>query len=540
MAGMAQQATDPRYGRPFIARQAAVASPNKLATVVGNNIMQRGGNAVDAMVAVNAALGVVFPHMTGAGGDAFWLIYDASTGKQHALNASGRSAATISLDDYKDKSKIDERGPNAAITVPGAVDGWFQAQERFGKLSFADCLQPAIDYAKNGFPVSESLAKFSESSLELLRSHPSTAKVFLKDSVAPYLAGETMKNPDLAATMETLAEGGRDAFYKGNIAEKIGDFLADQGGFLTTEDFARHESVWEDPITVDYHGKTVSAPPPNSDGMATLQILGMLEHLDTDKLHDSPADFIDVFTRATAMAFKDRNVYLDDPDFNSVPTDQLLHETYLSDRARKIEHAAMTSPEQAINAKGDTTFSCAVDSEGNAVAVIQSLYWEWGSGLVAEDTGVLLQNRGSFFSLNPDDADCLQPGKRPGHTLTCSIVSGERGPELVVGAMGGDGQPQTQATLITRVLDGGMNVQEAIDEPRWLLGRTWGEKHNGLRLEGRYGEEIIAQLEQLGHENISLIEDYSDLVGHAQALQIFPDRIEVAADPRAHGLALGY
>jgi len=174
------------------------------------------------------------------------------------------------------------------------------------------------------------------------------------------------------------------------------------------------------------------------------------------------------------------------------------------------------------------------------VAVIQSLYWEWGSGLVAEDTGVLLQNRGSFFSLNPDDADCLQPGKRPGHTLTCSIVSGERGPELVVGAMGGDGQPQTQATLITRVLDGGMNVQEAIDEPRWLLGRTWGEKHNGLRLEGRYGEEIIAQLEQLGHENISLIEDYSDLVGHAQALQIFPDRIEVAADPRAHGLALGY
>ena len=537
---MAQQATDPRYGRPFIARQAAVASPNKLATVVGNNIMQRGGNAVDAMVAVNAALGVVFPHMTGAGGDAFWLIYDASTGKQHALNASGRSAATISLDDYKDKSKIDERGPNAAITVPGAVDGWFQAQERFGKLSFADCLQPAIDYAKNGFPVSESLAKFSESSLELLRSHPSTAKVFLKDSVAPYLAGETMKNPDLAATMEALAEGGRDAFYKGNIAEKIGNFLADQGGFLSTEDFAKHESVWEDPLTVAYHGKTVSAPPPNSDGMATLQILGMLEHLDTEKLHDSPADYIDIFTRATAMAFKDRNAYLDDPDFNSIPTEQLLHETYLSDRARKIKHAAMVSPEQAINAKGDTTFSCAVDSEGNAVAVIQSLYWEWGSGLVAGDTGVLLQNRGSFFSLNPDDADCLQPGKRPGHTLTCSIVSSEEGPELVVGAMGGDGQPQTQATLITRVLDGGMNVQKAIDEPRWLLGRTWGEKHNGLRLEGRYGEEVIAQLEKLGHENISLIEDYSDLVGHAQALQIFPDRIEVAADPRAHGLALGY
>lgn len=537
---MEQQVADPRYGRPFVARQAAVASPNNLATVVGNNIMQHGGNAVDAMVAVNAALGVLFPHMTGAGGDAFWLIYDASTGKQHALNASGRSAGNITLDDYKDKNKIDERGPKAAITVPGAVDGWFQAQKKFGNLSFADCLQPAIDYAKNGFPVSESLAKFSESSLELLRAHPSTAKVFLKDSVAPYLAGETMKNPYLAATLEKIAEGGRDAFYKGDIAEKIGTFLADQGGYLTADDFAKHKSVWEDPLTVDYHGKTVSAPPPNSDGMATLQILGMLEHLDTEKLHDSPADFIDIFTRATAMAFKDRNAYLDDPDFNSIPTEQLLHKTYLNDRARKIEHAVMTSPEEEINAKGDTTFSCAVDSEGNAVAVIQSLYWEWGSGLVAEGTGVLLQNRGSFFSLNSGDPDCLQPGKRPGHTLTCSIVTGEEGPELVVGAMGGDGQPQTQATLITRVLDGGMNVQEAIDEPRWLLGRTWGEKHNGLRLEGRYGEEIVAQLEKLGHENISLIEDYSDLVGHAQALQIFPDRIEAAADPRAHGLALGY
>lgn len=537
---MTKQRTDPRYGQAFVGKEAAVASPNNLATVVGNNILQQGGNAIDAMVAVNTTLSVVFPHMTGAGGDAFWLIYDAASKKQYALNASGRSAATISAKAYEDRKKINERGPLSAITVPGAVDGWYQAHQKFGSLPFADCLQPAIRYARNGFPANDSVVRFSESSLDLLRTYDSTANAFLKDGVAPYLAGETMKNPALAETLEKIAQEGRDVFYEGDISKRIVQSLQAQGGYLTEDDFRKHQSVWEDPLEVTYHGKTVSAPPPNSDGMATLQILGMLDQLDTEHLHDDQAAFIDLFTRATALAFKDRNEYLDDPDFTPIPTDQLLSEEYLRDRSKKLDQSKMAPPEEAIQAEGDTTFSCAVDQDGNAVAVIQSLYWEWGSGFVPDDTGILLQNRGSFFSLDPEDRNQLEPGKRPGHTLTCSIVCNEDGPELLVGAMGGDGQPQTQATLISRILDQAYSVQEAIDEPRWLLGRTWGEAKNGLRLEGRYPKEMIEQLENYGHEKVELIEDYSDLVGHAQAIQIFPDRIEAGADPRSNGLALGY
>lgn len=531
---------DPRYGRAFIAKKAAVASPNDLATVVGNQILQKGGNAVDAMVAVNSTLGVVFPHMTGVGGDSFWLIYDAKTKQTYTLNASGRSGSNVNAGEYKGQKQINERGPKSAITVPGAVGGWADAHKRFGKLSFQECLQPAIDYARNGFPVNESLAKFSETGLSLIRSHPTTAKAYLKDGVAPYLAKETMKNEALANTLEAIAKSGGDAFYKGEITEKICNFLKENGGFLTKEDFENHQSDWVEPLKVNYRGRTVIAPPPNSEGMVTLQILGMLENFNLKEKMKNSADFIDVFTRATALAFKDRDMYLDDEIFNKVPTDQLLSETYLKNRADTFFNPALGSPEEGIGKKGDTTFSCAVDDEGNAVGVIQSLYWEWGSGLVAGDTGVLLQNRGSFFSLNPEQRNSLKPNKRPAHTLTCSMVLNDDGPELIVGAMGGEGEPQTQALIITRVIEQGMSVQEAIDAPRWLLGRTWGDTHRGLRLEGRFDKSLINKLSDLGHTNISLIEDFSDLVGHAQAIQIFPDRIEAGADPRANGLALGY
>lgn len=532
--------TDPRFGSPFTARKAAVASPNGLASMAGYNTLRSGGNAVDAMVAVNSALGVVFPHMTGAGGDSFWLIYDAKTKKRYALNASGRSAGNVSVDDYKEQDAIDTRGARASITVPGAVDGWYQANKRFGKLPFSECLEPAIELAKEGFPVSRSLAKFSEMKLDLLRQHETTAKTYLKDGVAPYMENEFMKNEQLGKTLEKIANGGRDAFYKGEIADQICDFLKSKGGFLEKSDFEEHESKWVEPAEVEYRGRTVIAPPPNSDGMATLQILGMLENFDASNWREDQASFIDVFTRATDIAFKDRDQYLDDPDFNEVPTEQLLSKDYLAQRAERIADKSLGSPEVGIAKKGDTTFSCAVDAEGNAVAVIQSLYWEWGSGLVAGDTGLLLQNRGAYFSLSPESRDELKPRKRPAHTLTCSMVFKDDKPELIVGAMGGDGEPQTQATIISRVIDQGYNVQLAMDEPRWLLGRSWGDPYKGLRLEGRYSEALVKELEELGHINVSLIDDYSDLAGHAQAMQIYDDRIEAAADPRAGGLAVGY
>src|SRR5690625_317711 len=532
---------DLHFGQPFVAKNAAVASPNTLSTVIGNQMLERGGNAVDAMVAVNAVLGVVFPHMTGAGGDAFWLIYDAKTKKEYALNASGRVAATVEIETYKGQENIDNRGIRSAITVPGAIDGWYEAHHRFGKMPFATCLKPAIHYARYGFPVSESLAKFSEKKLDLLRRDAEMAKVYLKNGVAPYLSGEIMRNPDLANTLEVVARRGRDGFYKGDVAKKMDTYMKKVDGFLSYQDFAEHTSNWSDPLSVKFQGKKVSAPPPNSDGMATLEILGMLNHIDVEQHINTHSDFIDLFTRATVLAFEDRNDYLSDPDFNYVPTEELLNEKYLRERAEVILREDISDkPEEDINAEGDTTFSCAADGEGNVVGVIQSLYWEWGSGIIPKDTGVILQNRGSFFSLDEHQPNRLEPGKRPGHTSTCSIVTGDDGPELVVGAMGGDGQPQTQATLIVRMMAQHMNPQQAIDHPRWLLGRTWGETYSGLRLEGRYSKETKTDLNEKWNQHVSLIDNYSELVGHAQAIRIYEDRYEAAADPRALGLALGY
>ncbi|WP_054402242.1 gamma-glutamyltransferase [Paenibacillus solani] len=530
---------DPRYGRSCIARKSAVATPSNLASMAANRILNEGGSAVDAMVAANSVLGVVFPHMTGAGGDAFWLIYDAKTGKTHSLNASGKSASNVSMSDFSGKDEIDVRGAKAANTVPGAVSGWIEAHRKFGKLPLSRCLEPAIDYAKNGFPVGDSVARFSEFAIDLLRTYPTTAKTFLKNGVAPYVASDIMRNPNLAKTLEQIAEGGFDVFYKGDIAKRICDFLQEQGGFLTPEDFANHQVDWTEPVEVSYRDWKVLAPPPNSAGFVTLQILGMMEHMNVKQMKESESDFIDHFTRATAFSFKDRDTYLDDPNFNHIPLDTLLSKDYFRDRFKQMHNPSLGPPETGFGKKGDTTFSCAADEEGNVVGVIQSLYWEWGSGLVAGDTGILLQNRGTHFSLDPMARDRLEPNKRPAHTLTCSMVLKEDQPEMVVGAMGGDGEPQTQALIIMRVLDQGYSVQEAIDAPRWLLGRTWGDHVRGLRLEGRYEEKIADKLRELGHENVEIIENFSDLMGHAQAIRIWPDHLEAGADPRADGLAIG-
>lgn len=537
---MGDQVKDPRYGKPFIGRSAAVASPNDIATIVGHNISLKGGNAIDTMVAVNAALSVVFPHMTGIGGDSFWLIYDAETQQQYVLNATGHSGQHVQAELFKDKNEIPNRGARAAITVPGAADGWYKAHKRFGKLPFKDCLAPAIYYAREGFPVSTSLARFSESKLNTLRSFEETAKTFLKDGVAPYRISQIMRNENIADLLSEIAEHGRDAFYKGEIPKRIAQSIQAHGGYLTAQDFENYEAEWTRPISVQYRDYIISSPPPNSEGIATLQVLGMLNKFSPEKLHRSHDAFIDIFTRATELAFIDRNHYVSDPDFYEVPTETLLQEDYLYNRAENIFYNYPETPETYINADGDTTFSCACDEVGNVVGVIQSVYWEWGSAFVPDDMGFVMQNRGTSFSLDPDVRNFLEPNKRPAHTLTCTMVSRNNRPEIILGSMGGDGQPQTQAMLVSRIVDQKYNVQNAIDRPRWLLGRTWGEKSNGLRVEDRFGSDIIEKLEKKGHRHVSFIHPYSDLVGHSQAIQIFKDHVEAAADPRALGLALGY
>jgi gamma-glutamyltranspeptidase len=526
---------EPHHARPFLARRAAVAAPNELASVAGLRMLARGGSAVDAMVAVNAALGVVYPHMTGVGGDAFWLLHDAATGTQHVLNASGRAAAAATCERYAGAAEIAPRGPRAALTVPGAVDGWVQAHARSGRLPFADCLAPAIELARDGFPVADSPARYAAEHHGLLAGTP-----YLGPGGAPPRRGDVLRLPHLAATLEAIAATGRGAFYEGEIAAAIGAYLAREGGVLTAEDFAAHRSDWVEPARAGYRGRSVVAPPPNSQGFAGLQILGMLEHVDVAALAGDPAGYIDAVVRATALAFEDRDRHLCDPEHADIPLDRLLAPEYLAERAALIGGADGPAPALvAPRAAGDTTFSCAVDADGNAAAVIQSIYQEWGSGVVAGDTGVLLQNRGCFFSLDPAHPNCLAPGKRTAHTLTAAMLIGDDGPELVYGAMGGEGQPQTQAALATRVVDHGLSVAEAVRAPRWLLGRTWGEDHRGLRLERRFGAAIADDLTARGHENVSLVDDWTDVMGHAQAIQVLPERLEAAADPRGDGAALG-
>jgi gamma-glutamyltranspeptidase len=538
---MADAPPEPHHRRPFLARRAAVAAPHELASVAGLQMLARGGSAVDAMVAVNAALGVVYPHMSGVGGDAFWLIHDAATGRQHVLNASGRAAAAATHESYAADGarEIAPRGPRAALTVPGAVDGWVQAHARFGRLAFADCLRPAIDLARDGFPVADSPARYAAACRDLLAASPATADAYLGADGAPPRRGDVLRLPRLADTLEAIAATGRGAFYEGEIAAAIAAFLAREGGVIGADDLAAHRSDWVEPARVAYRGRTAVAPPPNSQGFAGLQILGLLEHVDVAGLAEDPAGFVDAVVRATALAFEDRDRFLCDPDFGEIPLERLLSPGYLAERAETLlgrpPAAALATPRAA----GDTTFSCAVDADGNAAAVIQSIYQEWGSGVVAGDTGVLLQNRGCFFSLDPDHPNCLAPGRRTAHTLTAAMLIGDRGPELVYGAMGGEGQPQFQAALATRVVDHGASVAEAVAAPRWLLGRTWGEEHRGLRLEARFGADVGRDLAARGHENVSLIPDWDDVMGHAQAIRVLPDHLEAAADPRGDGAALG-
>ncbi|MEA2249337.1 MAG: oxamate amidohydrolase, partial [Solirubrobacteraceae bacterium] len=459
------------------------------------------------------------------------------TGAQHVLNATGRAAAAATCDAYTG-TEIPPRGPRAALTVPGAVDGWVEAHARFGRVALADCLRPAIDYARDGFPVADSLARCSADFRELLAATPTTAAAYLKPDGSPYRRGEVLRLPALAATLEAIAASGRGAFYDGDVGARIGAWLTRHGGPLSADDLAAHRSDWVEPARVRYRGRTAVAPAPNSQGFAGLQILGMLEHLDVAALEDDPTGYVDCIVRATALAFEDRDRYLTDPGFAGIPLDRLLDPEYLRERAARIREplaAAVAAPRAA----GDTTFSCAVDADGNAAAVIQSIYQEWGSGVVAGDTGVLMQNRGCFFSLDPAHHNRLMPGKRTAHTLTAAMLIGDGGPELVYGAMGGEGQPQTQAAIATRVIDHGRTVQDAVAAPRWLLGRTWGEEHRGLRLEGRFGPAVAEALTARGHQNVSLVEDHTEVMGHAQAIQVFADRLEAASDPRSDGAALG-
>ena len=538
-----------------LATHGIVTSPNYLATQAGLDVLRRGGTAVDAAIATAATLTVVYPQMCTLGGDNFWLIYNSKTGELKALNASGRSGEKATIEFYKSKgfNKIPSRGYYAANTVPGVVSGWDEAyrmskKEMHSSYKWADLFASPIEYAQKGFPVSTSLNYWSEVNVDPadtefrdLQRFPEFASVFLKDGDKPYSVGEILKQPDLAQTLKTIAKKGAKEFYQGSIAKKIVKDLQEHDGMLSLDDFKSHHADWVKPIHVQYRDLVAYNFPPNTQGMASLEILNILNNYDVKSLGEGTADYYHLIIEATKQAFADRDKYLTDPDFADIPLDKLLSVQHGKDQAAVIDMKKAATKVHPLDPKGDTIWLGVVDKDGNAVSLIQSIYHDFGSGIVPEGTGVLLQNRGSFFSLDKTHVNALMPHKRTFHTLNPAMMLKNGKPYLVYGTMGGEGQPQTQAAIATRIVDFGMAPQEAISAPRWLYGRTWGKASNDLKMEGRIPEDVLKELEMRGHP-VKAVDDFTDTMGHAGAILVDQDSgvLQGGTDPRGDGLAAGY
>jgi gamma-glutamyltranspeptidase len=543
----------PPTGRPVtMGTRAMVATSHYLASAAGLRMLHDGGSAVDALIAANATLCVVYGHMAGLGGDLFAQVWDPRTKDVAALNASGRSGERVTIDAYRAQGwdEIRPRGPLAANTVPGVVSGWAALHERHGRLEWARLFAPAIAYAEEGFPLSAKFGDYIAEYADTLRPFETTARIYLPGGHAPR-PGARFRQPDLGRSLRLVAEGGADAFYRGELAERIVAGLRRAGGLLTEEDLAAHTADWVEPLRTTYHGYEVTEPPPNTQGIATLLILNLLREHGLEGIGEGTADYYHLMAEAVKLAFADRDRWVTDPATIDIPYGRLLTREYAAERARQIDMARARPPDEVMPglgrpaaraaAGGDTVYLCAVDDAGLAVSLIQSVYFEFGSAFVPEGTGILLQNRGSFFSLDPEHPNALAPGKRTFHTIIPAMALQNGQPALLLGTMGGEGQPQTQAAMLTRMVDYGYDVQEAIEAPRWLYGRTWGEESRSLRLEGRIPDGVAAELKRRGHA-VTMVEDWSQTMGHAQAIWIDREEgtLHGGADPRGEGIALGY
>ena len=526
-----------------------VATPHLLATESGVAALRAGGNALDAAIAAAATVAVVYPHNNGIGGDNVWLIYDARRQSLLALCGIGRAARAASIDWYAARgmaSAVPTRGGPAALTVPGVVDGWWQAhrysRESMGSpLAWQSLLADACLYAREGFQASDGQRTppprepdlFGEQAPEVIRRglwplyHPDA------------LRRGPLVQAGLARTLELVRDGGPEAFYRGDLARRLVAAAEAAGSPLALEDLAEHHSDWVEPLRLPYAEGQVASFPPPTQGLSALAILGMTEQFDMAALPE--ADFIHVLVEATKLAFEDRDRHLTDPAAMRVSAAELIARDRLQARGRLISRERVRTPQPAAAAGGDTIALATADREGNAVSLIQSLYFTFGSGLVAGDTGVVLQNRGAFFSLDPGHVNALAPGKRTTHTLIPSMYLEGGRPRLTYGTMGGEGQPQTQAAILTRRLFRRLGLQAAVEAPRWLYGRTWGATSRALSLEGRYPPELARDLERRGHE-VKIGQEWDDLFGHAQAVWLAqePGGLVGASDPRADGGAIGF
>lgn len=490
-----------------MAPNAMAATSQPLATQVALDIMQQGGNAIDAAIAANAVLGLVEPTGNGIGGDLFAIVWDAESKRLFGLNASGRSPKSLTREYFVENGydSIPARGV-LPISVPGTVDGWFELHERFGQLDMKEVLAPAIEYARKGFPVTEVIAYYFERNGEVLQDYPGFADVFMKDGDMPQ-KGERFTNPDLANTYQTIAEQGRDVFYEGDIARTISDFVQDNGGFLSYEDLASHESTWVDPVSSNYRGYDLWELPPNTQGIAAQQILNMLENFDIAAMGFDSPEYIHHFVEAKKLAFEDRAKYYSDPAFNDVPVEGLLDKDYARERAQLIDPSKPAKAVEPGNppTEGDTIYLTTADEAGNMVSLIQSNYRGMGSGVTPAGLGFVLQNRGELFNLDPNHNNVFEPGKRPFHTIIPAFVTKDGKPVMSYGVMGGATQPQMHAQILINIIDFGMNLQEAGDAPRILhtgSGQPTGAEMNDggtVHLENGFSKHTRRELIKMGH-----------------------------------------
>ncbi len=520
-----------------LGREGMVASAHPLATLTGIEVLKSGGTVADAAVAVNAVLNVTQPSCCGMGGDFFCLYYEAKTRRLHFLNGAGRSGSRASLPELKRRKlrRVPTLGPGA-VSVPGCVRAWGMLLERFGTRPLGALLAPAIHYAEAGFPSTSLVSQVTGERLKVIED-PEWRRIYALNGCVP-APGELLKQPDLALTLRALGQEGPDLFYRGRIARAIATRL-DADGFVTVEDLAAHTGEWNEPLSVEYRGLRVYTTPPPTQGLAALLALNLLEGLDLARVSYHSAEHLHLLVEMSKLAYADRDRWIADPSEAKVPVEGLLSRVYAA-RRRKAFDPKRARTFRPGDPTGETTGFVIADGRGNMIGVIQSLFSDFGSGVVPPGTGVILHNRGSYFSTDPAHPNCFGPRKRPFHTLMVTMVTREDRPVMGFATMGADGQAQFHVQVLTNVLDFDMDIQEAIERPRFLMGRFKpGESANALKVEGRIGRRALSGLERRGHR-VEVVSDFYHRMGHAHGIVVRGGTLMGGADPRGDGAALGY
>ena len=517
-------------------RRGMVASCHPLASLVGVDVLKTGGTVVDAAIATNAVLAVTQPCYCGVGGDLFCLYYEAATRRVHFLNGAGRSGTRATLDELSRRGlgRVPTYGP-ASVSVPGVTRAWQMLLARFGTRPLASLLAPAIHYARDGFPISDIMCQAIHERA-LGNDDAEWRRVFVPGGEFP-ATGQCFRQPDLARTLEELGSE-PDLFYRGRVARAIADRMADEG-FLDAADLAEHTGEWSEPIRTTYRGYTVYETPPPTQGLATLLSLNLLEGFDVASYPVHSVEHLHLLIEVSKLAYADRDRWVADPTHGRLPIAELLDKGYAARRRRDFD-ADKAQYYECGDPDGDTTGFVVADGHGNVLSVIQSIYKLWGSGVVAPGTGVVLQNRGAYFHTDPAHPNCLAPRKQPFHTLiACMVTRGDR-PVLGYSTMGGDGQAMFHTQALTNVLDYGMEIQEAIERPRFVYGpMDPGDIADTARIEGRVPAEVRDGLARRGHQVLP-VSDWFGRTGHAHGIGMHEGTLRGGADPRGDGAAIGF